>query len=203
MSEPKDSESNPFDLDEETPGAAGDDSDGPTNELGADDDDDLPADDDDTDDTDDTDAVAAAAAKKESEELAENERARAVARSRASRPVRGDVEPLTPAATEPRPDRMLVRIKPYNLKRGQTMRTHSRYHGDQRATFQEGKGWYEVDHGLADSLRSVRCSDMDPESALAFDVCTPKQARRLDDLAEAEAERESRATAHRPRSATN
>lgn len=81
------------------------------------------------------------------------------------------------------------------------MRSHSFLHNGDRAKFVEGFGWYEVSPSLGARLRTIRCSDMDPESNLAFDVCTPSEARKLEAREEQAKEMESRSPAKRPRSA--
>lgn len=169
----------------------------PLVQSGEDEDDDE---DDDDDDDDKADAEADAEAARRAEQDAADLR-RADDRRRQGNLDRRRAAAQPPVATEARPDKMLVRVKPFNAKRGQTMRTHSRIHDGARATFAEGKGWYEVSHALAEELRTLRCSDMDPDSNLAFDVCTPREARRIDDREEAATEQETRAPAKRPRSA--
>ncbi len=214
MSEPNstNSEHDPFSLEDEDTGASKTGSPTGTEPSPGDGDEDGDGDGDGEDDADDEDDKASAEADAEAARLAEKESAdlrRADAKRRqdetdrrrteGSRAPRADA-PV--AAAEPRPAKMLVRVRPYNAKRGQTMRTHSRMHDGARATFQEGRGWYDVSHALAEELRQVRCSDMDPDSALAFDVCTPREARRVDEREEAALEQETRAPAQRPRSAT-
>lgn len=210
MTEPNSStstEHDPFSLEDDasTEGSSAPAGDADSPEGDADDEGDDAEESDDADDeaASKADAEAARLAEKESADLrredakrrqAETDRRRDSARApRASAPE---------APPEPRPAKMLARVRPFNAKRGQTMRSHSRMHDGARATFQEGRGWYEVTHALAEELRQVRCSDMDPESNLAFDVCTPKEARRIDEREEAALEQETRAPAKRPRSAT-
>lgn len=157
----------------------------------------------DSDDDDDDDGVASAASLDRLRIELEEQEAAEIARSRAAKaaPVRRIARdepspPPQPTAT------MLVRVKPFNAKKGQTMSTFSCIHAGERVKFVEGHGWYEVSHSLAERLREVRCSDMDPESNLAFDVCTPVQARKTDAREEQAKEQETRSPARRPRSAT-
>lgn len=199
MSEPNTSANHdPFSLDDE--GADSDDTvlntAGTATEQGGEDDEDE--DDEDGDDKADAEADAEAARKAE-QEAADLRRSDDRRRQESLERRRAAAQP--PVAPEARPDKMLVRVKPFNAKKGQTMRTHSRIHDGARATFAEGKGWYEVSHALAEELRTLRCSDMDPDSNLAFDVCTPREARRTDEREEAALEQETRAPAKRPRSA--
>lgn len=66
---------------------------------------------------------------------------------------------------------MLVRIKPYNPKRGQIARTVIT-HGTK---FSVERGWYEVDADFAEVLR-LEHHGGDPDAALIFDVCTKDEA---------------------------
>lgn len=72
---------------------------------------------------------------------------------------------------------MLVRLKPYNPKRGCFLRRFT-YKG---LRFQEERGWYRVDLGVAKYLGDVRQVDSDPDSSPAFDVCTEEEARALEE----------------------
>lgn len=185
MSEPSseaENESDPFALDD------GDDAETDSAEL-------------DLDDGEETEEEKAAAAleKKRFEDIQatreEELRAERAAAARAA--ARSEVpQPAAPARVE-----LLARIKPFNAKKGQTMRTHSFNHNGTRVKFVEGHGWYAVDHSLAARLRQVRCSDMDPESNLAFDVCSATEARKVEAREEAALEQETRSPARRPRSA--
>lgn len=73
---------------------------------------------------------------------------------------------------------LLVRIRPYNPKRGQTMQTFG-YRGHR---FKVDQGWYRVSLDIAQHLKTVRCSDINPESQLAFDVCTESEARKIQEI---------------------
>lgn len=176
MTEPKTNETDPFALDESEAGAPPDDSA----------DTDLGEGEDGGDDDDDDDDELTELEEKKAFEAAQREQSEA---ARA---------PAAPVQTG-----MLARIKPYHAKKGQTMRTHSFIHNGERMKFVEGQGWYTVDASLANRLRTIRCSDMDPESNLAFDVCSAAEARKVEAREEQERERATRAPARRPRSATS
>lgn len=69
---------------------------------------------------------------------------------------------------------MLVRIKPYNPKRGQLARRI--VIGGFR--FDVDRGWYEVDDEFAADLKT-KTQGGDPNAALIFDVCTAEEAKAL------------------------
>ena len=75
----------------------------------------------------------------------------------------------------------LVRLKPFNPKRGFTLRTYT----VSGTRFTQGAGWYRVSDDLAEYLRTVPSNDADPDSPYAFQVCTAEEAAAID-----EAERE-------------
>ncbi len=97
-----------------------------------------------------------------------------------------------------------VRIKPYNEKRGQKIRRYMAF----GMRFEESLGWYKVpaEIELADGrvidtgayLRGVRNDNDDPESALAFDVMTETEARKLDEEEKKAAELRAKAVDARP-----
>ncbi len=72
----------------------------------------------------------------------------------------------------------LVRLKPFNAKRGHHMRKYT--HGPTRRTFEVDRGWYKVDDDMADYLATVRQTSSDPDSPDAFDVCTEEEAIKID-----------------------
>lgn len=72
---------------------------------------------------------------------------------------------------------MLVRLKPYNKKKGHVLRRYI-YRG---LRFQEGRGWTRVRKDIADYLAKVHQIPGDEDSSLAFDVCTDAEARKIDD----------------------
>lgn len=65
----------------------------------------------------------------------------------------------------------IVRIKPYDVRRGQTRRTHS----VRGMMFREEGGWYEVNDRTAAYLATVRVSENDPASKLVFDVADSRE----------------------------
>lgn len=83
---------------------------------------------------------------------------------------------------------MLVRLRPYNPKRGCLLRRFT-YRG---IRFMEDRGWYRVDEEIAGYLRGVRQVDSDPDSSLAFDVCTEEEARALEEKERKEKRRRAR-----------
>ncbi len=89
------------------------------------------------------------------------------------------------------PPVFMVRLKKYDPKKGFRLKQFHVY--GQR--FEEERGWYKVnefvtdfDHktggrlrvNLIEYLRDVRQNQEDPDSKLAFDVCTPEQASKID-----------------------
>lgn len=83
---------------------------------------------------------------------------------------------------------MLVRLRPYNPKRGCLLRRFT-YRG---IRFMEDRGWYRVDEDIAGYLKGVRQVDSDPDSSLAFDVCTEEEARALEEKERKEKRRRAR-----------
>lgn len=75
-------------------------------------------------------------------------------------------------------DTMLVRLKPHNPRRGFVMKTY--VDGLSGAVFKEERGWYEVPTALAEKLREITSRPENPESPLAFDVCTRDEAVALE-----------------------
>lgn len=73
-------------------------------------------------------------------------------------------------------DTLLARIKPRDPHHGHVLRRFV-YRG---IRFEEGKGWYQVSPEVAAHLREVRQRAHDPQSALAFDVCTEAEAKAID-----------------------
>jgi hypothetical protein len=71
---------------------------------------------------------------------------------------------------------LLVRLKPYDARRGHVLRRFT-YAG---IKFQEERGWYRVEKAVADYLRTVRQLPSDRHSPLAFDVCTEAEAKALE-----------------------
>lgn len=73
-------------------------------------------------------------------------------------------------------EQLLVRLKPYDKKRQQVLRSYS-YQG---IKFTAERGWYLVDADVAEYLRNVVQQDTVPNSPYAFDVCTRDEAEALD-----------------------
>ncbi len=71
---------------------------------------------------------------------------------------------------------LLVRLKPYDPRRGHVLRRYT-YAG---IKFQEERAWYRVEKAVAEHLRSVRQVPSDEYAPLAFDVCTEVEARALE-----------------------
>ncbi len=71
---------------------------------------------------------------------------------------------------------MLVRLKPYDQRRGHVLRRFT-YAG---IKIHEERGWYRVKKDVAEYLRTVRQQTGDPHSPLAFDVCSEQEAKALD-----------------------
>ena len=72
-------------------------------------------------------------------------------------------------------EQMLVRIKPYNPKKGHVRRCHIVQKYGMR--FKVDAGWYEVPAAVARELRKELTDANDPESAEIFDVMTKAQAQ--------------------------
>jgi hypothetical protein len=72
---------------------------------------------------------------------------------------------------------MLVRLKPYDPKKGLLLKQYS-YRG---IRFQAGRGWYKVNGQVAAYLEGVHSVPGDNDTPLAFDVCTPDEARAMDE----------------------
>jgi hypothetical protein len=78
---------------------------------------------------------------------------------------------------------LLVRLKSFDARRGQVVRRYT-YAG---IKFHEERGWYRVEKGVAEYLRSVRQVAGDEVSQLAFDVCSEEEAKTLESREEADA----------------
>jgi hypothetical protein len=72
---------------------------------------------------------------------------------------------------------MLVRLKPHDPKKGLLLKQYT-YQG---IRFQAGRGWYKVNGQVAAYLESVHSVPGDKDTPLAFDVCTPDEARAMDE----------------------
>ena len=78
---------------------------------------------------------------------------------------------------------MLVRLKPFDPRRGQVLRRFT-YAG---IKFHEERGWYRVEAPVAAYLRTVREVPGNELTPPAFDVCTEEEAKNLDVREESEA----------------
>ena len=68
-----------------------------------------------------------------------------------------------------------VRIKPYKPKRGYKLKSYSVF----GRRFKAEAGWYRIDDvNAATYLKTVHNNNNDPESPLAFDVCTEAEFRK-------------------------
>lgn len=90
---------------------------------------------------------------------------------------------------------MLVRIKPYNPKKGHLRRVHIDNENNMR--FREGAGWYEVPERIARKLRTELQNPYDPDSPEVFDVCTRAAALEIEQF-EAIRRQQAAATAEEP-----
>lgn len=81
-------------------------------------------------------------------------------------------------------DILLVRLKPYEPRRGHVLRRYV-VNG---VKFHEERGWYRVGKELADYLRTVRQVEHDPYAQPAFDVCTEEEAKATDVREQVEAQ---------------
>lgn len=71
---------------------------------------------------------------------------------------------------------MLARLKPYNKKKGCLIRRFTVF----GVRFQEERGWYKVDDEVAAYLQTVHQDNNDPDSTMAFDVCTQDEAEAME-----------------------
>lgn len=73
-------------------------------------------------------------------------------------------------------DTFFIRLKPYNPKRGYKLKTYSVF----GLRFKVDAGWYRIDDAnVAAYLKTVHNNNNDPESPLAFDVCTEDEWKGL------------------------
>jgi len=71
---------------------------------------------------------------------------------------------------------LLVRLKPYDHRRGHVLRRYT-YAG---IKFQVERGWSRVEKPVGEYLRTVHQLSGDSYSPLAFDVCTEEEAKAID-----------------------
>lgn len=72
----------------------------------------------------------------------------------------------------------LVRLKPYNPKRGHNLRKYT--HSPTGKKFEEPLGWYRVEDTLAVYLATVKQNPTDSDSPDAFDVVSEDEAKAID-----------------------
>lgn len=87
-------------------------------------------------------------------------------------------------------EKILARLKPRDGKK-HTLRSYTVF----GIKFVADRGWYKIDHDVADYLRTVKQKSHDPDSNDAFDVCTESQAKALDESERKKALRRSVAEA--------
>jgi len=90
----------------------------------------------------------------------------------------------------------LVRLKPYDPKRGHVLRRYTAF----GVRFDESRGWYRVSDEVAAYLASVHEQPGLDYTPLAFDVCTEEEALAVE--AREKKEQEERAVASAPNVAT-
>lgn len=98
-------------------------------------------------------------------------------------------------------DIIFVRIKPHNPRKGYRLRRYLVF----GMKFEEEKGWYRINSAVnyggqqidvAAYLGEVRNSEIDEDSALAFDIATEAEAKAID--AREKKAREKKASAAEP-----
>jgi hypothetical protein len=72
---------------------------------------------------------------------------------------------------------MLARLKPHDPKKGLLLKQYT-YQG---IRFLAGRGWYRVNRKVAAYLKNVHSIPGDEDTPLAFEVCTPDEARAMDE----------------------
>jgi hypothetical protein len=77
---------------------------------------------------------------------------------------------------------LFARLKGYDPRRGQVLRRYA-YRG---IKIHEDRGWYRVPAEVGEYFRAVRQLAHDPQSPLAFDVCTEEEAREIESRETAE-----------------
>lgn len=86
---------------------------------------------------------------------------------------------------------MLVRVKPFDLKKGHLIRRYTAF----STRFDEKRGWYRVSEDVAQYLSTVHQVSGDEDSPLVFDVCTEEQAREIEAAERRRAEERAQAGA--------
>jgi hypothetical protein len=85
----------------------------------------------------------------------------------------------------------LVRLKPFDLKKGHVIRRLTTF----STTFEESRGWYRVDDEMAGYLKTIHQVPNDEDTPLAFDVCTEEEAQAIEAAEKKKAEERARAAA--------
>jgi hypothetical protein len=85
----------------------------------------------------------------------------------------------------------LIRLKPHDPKKGHVIRRYTAF----GVRFEEARGWYRVADSVASYLATLHQRTGDEDSPLAFDVCTPEEAQRIDAAEKQRAEERARAGA--------
>ena len=83
----------------------------------------------------------------------------------------------------------LVRLKRLIVKKGHIIRRYTAF----STTFEETKGWYRVSDDVAAYLATVHQVPNDEDTPLAFEVCTEKEARRIDAVEKKQSEQRAHA----------
>lgn len=83
----------------------------------------------------------------------------------------------------------LVRLKPYDPKKGHVIRRYTAF----SIRFEEARGWYRVTDEVANYLATVHQVPGDEDAPLAFDVCTEEEAKRIEAVEKKRAEERARA----------
>ena len=83
----------------------------------------------------------------------------------------------------------LIRIKPYDPKRGHLVRRYTAF----SIRLEESRGWYRVADDVAEYLSKVHQAPHDDDSPLVFDVCTEAEAKALEEAERKKAEERAKA----------
>ena len=83
----------------------------------------------------------------------------------------------------------LVRLKPYDPKKGHVLRRYTAF----SIRFDEARGWYRVEDEVAEYLATVHQIPGDEDSPLAFDVHSAAEAQAIDEAEKKKAEERARA----------
>lgn len=86
---------------------------------------------------------------------------------------------------------LLVRLKPFNPKRGNVLRSYTAF----GTRFLVGRGWYRVEDTMANYLKGIHQLADDDQSPPAFDICTEAEALAIDEAESKKVEEKARAEA--------